>query len=406
MHATNTNTTGTEKASVNRYSRQLILNEVGPTGQDALSSARVLIVGAGGLASTAGPYLAAAGIGHLTFIDDDSVDVSNLHRQVMHSTAKQGVSKVESAKEACLAINPSISVEAIHARFTAENGVEVVQRHDVVVDATDNITARYLVNDACVLSSRPLVSGSALRWEGQLSVYHHEGGPCYRCAYPTPPPLQTVTSCADGGVIGAVPGAIGCLQATEVQKILLKTGKTMSGRILLYNALEMTHTTMNQRPRNVRCAVCGDTPTITTLKGYDEYIKRACDADAAGLPDDVELSCEEYLVWQREERPHLLIDVRVPAEYKICRLENAVNMPLSAMSVDEVIALRLNGGDKGGGADGEVGDALPVVMLCRRGIASANAAKLLLDAGVPNVRNITSGLTRWAAVIDKDFPIY
>ena len=391
-----TNVTSLGKDDVQRYSRQIILPEVGPEGQTGLSGAAVLIVGAGGLASSCGLYLAGAGIGRLGFVDFDVVEVSNLHRQIIHTTPRAGSPKVESAKASCLGLNPAIRVDAVHERFTAENGLALVKEYDVVVDATDNITARYLVNDACVLGGKPLVSGSALRWEGQLSVYNHDNGPCYRCAYPKPPPVHTVTSCADGGVIGAVPGTIGCLQAVEVQKIILGAGKTMSGRILHFNALEMAHTTMNQRPKAKGCAVCGENPTITKLSSYDEYSVKSCEIKPATLPAEVELSCEDFKKKLDAGDKMVVVDVRGENEYAICRLADTTNIPLARFEPATVAALR---------SDAAASD-VPLVMLCRRGRASADATRRLIDAGVPNVRNVTSGLTRWAAVVDTDFPIY
>eukprot|EP01064_Diplonema_japonicum_P033363 TRINITY_DN6545_c0_g1_i1.p1 TRINITY_DN6545_c0_g1~~TRINITY_DN6545_c0_g1_i1.p1 ORF type:complete len:388 (+),score=68.23 TRINITY_DN6545_c0_g1_i1:78-1241(+) len=381
------------KPEVERYSRQVILPEIGPDGMRRLLEGKVLIVGAGGLASSAGLYLAGAGVGVIGFADFDKVEVSNLHRQIIHTTERQGMDKVESAKIACLAMNPTITINTHKERFTSENGVTLVSGYDVVVDATDNITSRYLINDACVLASKALVSGSALKWEGQMSVYNYKGGPCYRCAYPNPPPIETVTSCADGGVVGAVPGTIGCLQAIEAQKILMGAGETMSGRILLFNALQGSYNVMKHRPKSKVCKVCGDNPTLTKLVGYEEYVKKSCEIEPVSLPSENEMSCEElHELLTSNSTPHTIIDVRTANEYSLTKLPNTVNVPLSLLTPEKAESLRTDNG--------------LILLLCRRGIASAHATRLLLDADIPNVKNITKGLTRWAQTVDKEFPIY
>eukprot|EP01062_Namystynia_karyoxenos_P031948 TRINITY_DN23631_c0_g1_i1.p1 TRINITY_DN23631_c0_g1~~TRINITY_DN23631_c0_g1_i1.p1 ORF type:complete len:437 (+),score=100.60 TRINITY_DN23631_c0_g1_i1:87-1397(+) len=387
-------------AEVRRYSRQVILTEVQPAGQRRLLDATVLLVGAGGLASSCGPYLAAAGVGRLIFADFDVVETSNLHRQVMHTTAREGVPKALSARETCLSINPEIRVDAVLERFTADNGVQLVSAADVVVDCTDNITARYLVSDACVIAKKPLVSGSALRWEGQATVYNYEGGPCYRCAYPKPPPLDTVGSCADGGVAGAVPGMIGCVQALEAQKVLLRAPGVMSGRLLMYNAWEGTWTVMRGRRRNAGCAACGDSPSITALRAYDEYICKPCERGARPLPPDAELSVvqlSERLRSADEAQRPVVVDVRPPNEYSICRLAGSVHVPLSELPArrGELEQMRRGGGH-----------CRTLAMLCRRGVSSAEGTQRLLDLGVSGVVNVTGGLTAWQRDVDPCFPIY
>eukprot|EP01060_Flectonema_neradi_P039937 TRINITY_DN8966_c0_g1_i1.p1 TRINITY_DN8966_c0_g1~~TRINITY_DN8966_c0_g1_i1.p1 ORF type:complete len:406 (+),score=53.33 TRINITY_DN8966_c0_g1_i1:54-1220(+) len=381
------------KEEVGRYSRQVILPEIGADGQKKLIDASVLIVGAGGLGSSAGLYLAGAGVGTIGFVDFDQVETSNLHRQIIHATDRSGSLKVESAKSACLSLNPLITVNAINSKFTSETGLDLVRDYDVIIDATDNVTSRYLINDSCVISGKPLVSGSALRWEGQLSVYNHNNGPCYRCVYPSPPPTSAVTSCADGGVVGAVPGMIGTLQAIEAQKIICEIPTTMSGRILLFDALAMSHTTMNHRPRNPSCAVCGTSPTITKLIAYEQYLTKPCDSGPPPLPQGTEISVRDLKDYRDQQKDHLLLDVRSETEYGMTRLNNSINIPLKKLSPSDVANIRTN-------------ESQPILVLCRRGIASVSATQKLIDAGIPNVFNVSLGLTQWAKEIDLEFPIY
>ncbi|KAJ9457722.1 Adenylyltransferase and sulfurtransferase MOCS3 [Diplonema papillatum] len=394
------------KDDVTRYSRQLLLPDVGVDGMLKLKAGRVLVVGAGGLGSTALLYLAGAGVGTIGIVDADTVDVSNLHRQIVHTTGRQGEAKVDSAKKSLLALNPSIRVQTHAEQFTEESGLRLVSGYDVVVDATDNVAARYLINDACILQRKPLVSGAALKWEGQLSVYNYKGGLCYRCAYPNPPPVKSVTSCADGGVVGAVPGTIGALQAIEVQKVLMgmPPGKVMSGRILMFNALDMTTVTINHRPKNPDCAVCGVHPTIQSLRAYSEYLCKPCEATGgdSALAAGNEITCRELdSLLQTSAAPQpLLVDVRLPTEFAITRLRGSVNVPLPSLQdgtrLPEAQALYADARRRGAA----------VLLLCRRGVASVEATRILLEAGCAEVNNVKHGLTKWAQEIDPEFPMY
>jgi len=386
------------KDHIERYSRQLLLADgFGVEGQLKLLNSSVIIVGAGGIGSTLSLYLAAAGVGRLAIVDGDTIESSNLHRQVIHKEHLVGTLKAESARNAVLDLNPTIVCEAICETLTHANAMQLFREYDCVVDASDNPKTRYLINDACVLLNKTLVSGSAVGTEGQLSVYNYQDGPCYRCLYP-----EAVTigcnSCSDAGVLGPVPGLIGILQSMETIKVLTGVGQVMSDRFLMYDSLRCGFHNMKKPKKSPSCPVCSPNAKIRSMEDSKEDLLHsrgpvggACVLPPpADLPEGVEISCEDY-VQLRESMDHLLLDVRVTRQFDMCTLEGAVNIPVSQLK-DRIQDVK----DKN----------LPIYCLCRRGIASAKAARILLDEGIPNVHHIRGGLTAWNANIDRDFPKY
>jgi adenylyltransferase/sulfurtransferase len=442
-----TSTYGTGKlhrTEVERYSRQMMLPEVGSAGTRSLLDSHVLIVGAGGLGSTSSMYLAAAGIGKITIVDFDAVDRSNLHRQVVHTDDRVGVNKADSAAQTCAAINPTIQLLPVREQFTQANGVALVSSCDVVVDATDNVAARYLINDACVLAGKPLVSGSAMRWEGQLTVYNYNGGPCYRCVFPDPPPVATVGSCNDAGVIGALPGVIGCLQALEVQKVLIPTaaaeGGVMSGRMLFFDGLRGTYRMMRMRPRQPLCRSCGapadHREKITSLASVGtSYEAGACVRVPNTLPPEHRVSAKEAaqrLLRTADGGPTcsehdgttaaVLVDVREAPQYDMCALPGSVSLPLSRLkaAADPIAELTVALATH---ADVGPTRCADVYLVCRRGNASVLAVQRLLAAmpgqsnsgvsgadnglsGVWSLRNVDGGLNALVREAGLDFPDY
>ncbi len=374
-----------------RYARHLVLPEVGVEGQERLKGSRVLIVGAGGLGSPVALYLAAAGVGTLGLVDFDEVDASNLQRQILHGTADVGRSKLESARDRIGAMNPHVRVVLHEYRLTTENALDVLAGYDVVVDGTDNFPTRYLVNDACVLLGKPNVYGSVLRWEGQLSVFAAPGGPCYRCLFREPPPPGLVPNCAEGGVLGVLPGIIGSLQALETLKLLLGTGDTMIGRLLIFNALELTSREIQLR-RNPECPVCGDAPTQDGLIDYEDFCgvkKESQDVTTSSVRQIDPTGLAELL---SNDEPPFLLDVREPHEWGIANLEpqGAVLIPM-----------------------GEVGSSLhrlprdrSIVVHCRSGARSNKIAEYLLEAGFTDVVNLAGGILAWADDIDPAIQKY
>ena len=367
-----------------RYARHLILPEVGREGQERLKASSVLLVGAGGLGSPLALYLAAAGVGRIGIVDFDVVDASNLQRQILHFTGDVGRPKLASAREKLRGVNPHVTVEGYETRLDSSNAMDILGRYDVVVDGTDNFPTRYLVNDACVLLGKPNVYGSIFRFEGQASVFDATRGPCYRCLYPAPPPPGMVPSCAEGGVLGILPGVIGGIQATETIKLLLGKGDSLIGRLLLYDALGM-------RFREVRvgkdpdCPLCGETPSIRGLIDYDEFcgIDRE-EEDDVGIP---EITVRE-LSEQREDV--LLVDVREPHELDIARIDGVTLIPLGQLP------------DRFEEIDREA----DVVVMCRSGKRSAFATRFLLGQGFPRVRNLRGGILAWADEIDPSLQKY
>ncbi|MBE9109783.1 molybdopterin-synthase adenylyltransferase MoeB [Nodosilinea sp. LEGE 07298] len=378
------------KEEYERYSRHIILPEVGLDGQKKLKAASVLCVGTGGLGSPLLLYLAAAGIGRIGIVDFDTVDQSNLHRQVIHSESWVGKPKIESAKSRILEINPHCQVDLYETRLSAENALGIFEPYDVVVDGTDNFPTRYLVNDACVLLGKPNVYGSIFRFEGQATVFNYQDGPNYRDLYPEPPPPGLVPSCAEGGVLGVLPGIIGVIQANETIKVILGTGNTLSGRLLLYNALEMTFRELKLRPNPVR-------PVIEKLIDYEEFCgipqaRMEEEQEKAGL---VEMSVTELKqVLDSGDDNVLLLDVRNPNEYEIARIPGSVLVPLPDIEngdgVDKVKSL-LNGHR--------------LIAHCKMGGRSAKALGILKQHGIEGT-NVKGGITAWSKEVDPSVPEY
>jgi adenylyltransferase/sulfurtransferase len=369
-----------------RYSRHLIMPEVGMEGQERLKAASVLAVGAGGLGSPVGLYLAAAGVGRIGLVDFDIVEESNLQRQVLYGTGDVGRPKLEAARERLEAVNPLIRIETHASRLTSSNAMELLEPYDVVIDGTDNFPTRYLVNDACVLLGKPNVYGSIFRFEGQVSVFDATHGPCYRCLFHEPPPPGLVPSCAEGGVLGILPGVVGTIQAAEAIKLILCNGQPLVGRLLLFNALEMSFRTLGLR-RDPDCPVCGDDPTVRELIDYDQFCgigpQTPTEDDRDLLPQELKQRLD------RGDAP-VVIDVRSLQEWQICRLEHARLIPLNDLSS------RIN----------ELDSSEEIVFMCKLGRRGALATSLARDAGFPNARNLRGGITAWARDIDPDVPIY
>jgi adenylyltransferase/sulfurtransferase len=369
-----------------RYSRHLIIPEVGLEGQKRLKDARVLMVGAGGLGSPIGLYLAAAGVGRLGIVEFDVVDETNLQRQLLHGTKDVGRKKLDSARDRIRDVNPHVEVVPHEARLTSENALEIVEQYDVVVDGTDNFATRYLTNDACVLLGKPNVYGSIFRFEGQSTVFCTKDGPCYRCLYPEPPPPGMVPSCAEGGVLGILPGLVGVVQATETVKLIAGIGEPLVGRLLLVDALSMQFRTVKLR-KNPRCPACG-TRELRALVDYDQF------CGFRGQPDetaDVPAITPRELEARLDRRDDFdLVDVREPHEWDICRIDGARLAPLSSFAA----------------ALGTLDSARDVVLYCRTGVRSAKALKQLQAAGFRRVWNLTGGIHRWADDVDPSFPKY
>ncbi|HSK99851.1 MAG TPA: molybdopterin-synthase adenylyltransferase MoeB [Rubrobacteraceae bacterium] len=371
-----------------RYSRHLIMPEVALDGQKKLKSARVLTVGAGGLGSPLALYLAAAGVGTIGIVDFDVVDESNLQRQIIHGTSDIGRPKMESARDRIEDINPNVRVEAFEEALSSENALDIFRDYDVIVDGTDNFPTRYLVNDACVLLGKPNVYGSIFRFEGQASVFWAEEGPCYRCLYPEPPPPGLVPSCAEGGVLGILPGAIGTIQATETVKLILGIGEPLIGRLLLYDALSMRFREMKLR-KDPGCPVCGENPTVTELIDYQEFcgIPQANAAEQEnGVPEMTVSELKQKL--DRDENINVL-DVREPHEYEVANIGVRL-IPLGELP-ERLAELEQNES---------------FAIHCKTGARSARAVRLLQDAGFQNVYNVKGGITAWSEEIDPSVPKY
>lgn len=371
-----------------RYSRHLALPEVGLEGQRKLKGARVLAVGAGGLGSPLALYLAAAGVGTIGLVDFDVVDETNLHRQVLFSASDVGRGKLEAAAEKLTAANPHVQVVKFECRLTSENALEIFEGFDVVADGTDNFPTRYLVNDACVLSGKPNAYASIFRFEGQASVFWAAKGPCYRCLYPEPPPPGSVPSCAEGGVLGILPGLLGLIQATETVKLILGEGEPLIGRLLLVDALSMRFREMKLK-KNPDCAVCGSHPTVTKLIDYEGFcgIPREPAPTTDAIP---EITVEELKAMRDRGESFVLLDVREPHEVAICAFPESVKIPLGRLSES---LPRLSAEDD-------------IVVHCKLGGRSAKAVELLRHSGFRRVRNLAGGIARWAERIDPSMPRY
>jgi adenylyltransferase/sulfurtransferase len=372
------------KDELRRYDRHLILPEVGPEGQKKLKSASVLCIGAGGLGSPLALYLAAAGVGRIGLVDFDVVDESNLQRQILHDTPSVGTPKLTSAKKRLLALNPHIAVETHEVRLTSENAIELFKKYDVVADGTDNFATRYLVNDACVLTGKPNAYGSIFRFEGQLSVFGAKDGPCYRCLYPEPPPPGLVPSCAEGGVLGVLPGVIGTMQAIETIKLILGIGKPLVGRLMLYDALEQSWRTLKVK-KNPACPVCGDHPTITAPIDYEAF----CGLKEKPVSTIPEITVEELKAKLDKKEKFVLLDVREPHEYEIAKIPGSKLIPLGDLPKRV----------------GELDKGAPLVVHCKMGGRSARAVTFLRQQGF-DATNVAGGIHDWSERIDPSVPTY
>ena len=380
---------GLSKQELIRYQRHLSLAGFGPEGQERLKRGSVLVIGAGGLGCPALLYLTAAGVGRITLVDFDSVDVSNLQRQVLFTEEDAGRPKAEAAARRLRALNPLISIQTLPARFSRDNALALVAAHDVVVDGSDNFSTRYLVNDATVLLRKPNVYGSIYRFEGQVSVFDARHGPCYRCLYPEPPPPDLVPSCAEAGVLGVLPGLIGVLQATETVKLILGQGDSLVGRLLLYDALSLKFRELKVR-KNPHCVICSSHPTQTGLIDYPAFcgVRNPAEAPAdSGVP---RIEPEALRAELDSDEPPFLVDVREPGEWAIAHLPGAHLIPKRELAdrVDELTR------------------AAKVVVYCRSGVRSAEATRFLLDLGFSNVRTLRGGLNAWAQRVDPSVPQY
>ncbi|HEY1805381.1 MAG TPA: molybdopterin-synthase adenylyltransferase MoeB [Terracidiphilus sp.] len=385
-------------ADLARYSRHIILPEVGMEGQQKLKAARVLCIGAGGLGSPLTLYLAAAGVGTLGIVDFDTVDASNLQRQIIHTTNDIGRSKLDSAAEKLAALNPGVKVIRHETKLSSANALEILNRYDVVADGTDNFPTRYLVNDACVLLGKPNVYGSVFRFEGQASVFATRLGPCYRCVYPEPPPPGTVPNCAEGGVLGILPGLIGVIQATEAIKLILGKGESLIGRLLLVDALAMRFRELKLK-KNPACPVCGDNPTVTRLIDYEQF----CGVAPESTPEPAHETTKENVLTNgipqmsvKELKQRLdagedimVLDVREPYEYQIANIGGTL-IPQNE------VPRRLS----------EIDRSREIVVQCRSGARSQRIAEFLAQQGYPNVKNLAGGILAWADQIDPTVTKY
>jgi molybdopterin/thiamine biosynthesis adenylyltransferase/rhodanese-related sulfurtransferase len=373
-----------------RYSRHLLIPDVGMEGQQKLKAASVLVIGSGGLGSPVALYLAAAGVGRIGLVDYDVVDFSNLQRQIIHGESRLGDLKVESARDRMLDLNPEIQVDVYNEMITSENAFRIAEPYDIIVDGTDNFPTRYLVNDLCVLTGKPNVYGSIFRFDGQASVFYAEEGPCYRCLFPEPPPPGLVPSCAEGGVLGVLPGTIGSIQATETLKLILGIGESLIGRLLLYDALDLSFQSVKLN-KNPDCKVCGDHPEVTELIDYEDFCGTpAHDHDAGSAGEGWDITPSELSDRLSSGAKVRLIDVREPHEQEISNLEGSDLIPLGQF------AARLS----------ELDSSEEIVLYCKAGTRSTRALEILASAGFEKVKNLKGGINAWAINVDDTLPIY
>ncbi len=372
-----------------RYSRHLIMPEVGIEGQQQLKDAGILLIGAGGLGSPLGLYLAAAGVGRLGIVDFDKVDFTNLQRQIIHRTEDVGRLKVESAKERINSINPDVEVKTFNTKLSRENITDLIKDYDVVIDGTDNFPTRYLVNDACIFQKKPNIYGSIFRFDGQATVFYPFKGPCYRCLFPEPPPPGMVPSCAEGGVLGVLPGIIGVIQATEAIKLIIGKGEPLIGRLLLYNALTMKFREVKIK-RSPDCPVCGDHPTVKELINYEEFCGLGRGAEAAADHSEYDLGPNEVKQLLEKNKKAVLLDVRESHEYDIVHVEGSRLIPLSELH------LRAN----------ELDTADTIVTYCHHGQRSLQAIKTLEAFGFKKLRHMRGGIDAWASEVDQEMARY
>jgi len=375
---------------IRRYSRHLIIPDVGVAGQKRLKNAKVLVVGAGGLGSPALMYLAAAGVGTLGIVEFDTVDESNLQRQIIHGQSDIGRPKAESARDSILEINPYVTVNIHGEPLSRDNAMQIFADYDLIIDGTDNFATRYLVNDAAVLLGKPYVWGSIYRFDGQASVFWAEYGPCYRCLYPEPPPPGMVPSCAEGGVLGVLCASIGSIQVTEAIKLLAGIGEPLLGRLMVYDALEMNYRTVKVR-KDPNCAVCGDHPTVTELIDYDDFCGTVSD-EAAEATFGSTITVGELRDWQNADKPIDLIDVREPAEWEIVRIPGARLVPKGDILSGQALA--------------DLPQDRQIVLYCKTGVRSAEALAAIKAAGFKDAVHVQGGVTSWVKQIDPALPSY
>ncbi|XP_020580764.1 adenylyltransferase and sulfurtransferase MOCS3-2 [Phalaenopsis equestris] len=407
VHGASSN--GLNPGMIYRYSRHLLLPDFGVEGQLKLAKSSILVVGAGGLGSPALLYLASCGIGCLGIADSDIVELNNLHRQIIHPEAYVGHAKVKSAAAACRAINSSIKLVEHNEALHPSNALDIVSKYDIVVDATDNLPSRYMISDCCVVLDKPLISGAALGLEGQLTVYHHNGGPCYRCLFPTPPPTAACQRCSDSGVLGVVPGAIGCLQALEAIKVASGIGETLSGRMLIFDALSSRIRVVKIRGRSLQCFACGDNAALTrqSFQNFDyEGFTQSPMSDKARpklnlISDSARISSREYKDLIDKHEPHVLLDVRPAHHFKITAIPKSINIPLSTLG-DQISLVNLHLKE----ATKDSGKAASLYVVCRRGNDSQRAVDFLSKNGFPLAKDIIGGLEAWGHDVDPSFPIY
>lgn len=373
-----------------RYSRHLLMPEVGLQGQIKLKNSSALVIGTGGLGSPVALYLAAAGIGRIGLVDYDIVDSSNLQRQVIHGTSTVGKLKVESARDRLQDLNPDIQIDIYNEPYTSENAMRIAKDYDILIDGTDNFPTRYLTNDVAVFLGKPNIYGSIFRFDGQVSVFYAKEGPCYRCLFPEPPPPGLVPSCAEGGVLGVLPGTVGTLQATEAIKVLLGIGTPLIGKLLLYNALDMSFDFVTLK-KNPNCRVCGPNADIKELIDYEEFCgvpSHHADDTSAGA--DWDISPLEMNTRLKLDPGLILLDVREPHELEISAIEGAKNIPLGE------VAQRMS----------ELDSAKEMIVFCKRGSRSARAIEILSSAGFKKMKNLKGGINAWAEEVDPSLPLY
>jgi adenylyltransferase/sulfurtransferase len=372
---------------IRRYSRHLIMPEVGTEGQKRLKAARVLMIGGGGLGSPIGLYLAAAGVGTLGLVEFDTVDESNLHRQVLYGRSDVGRPKIDAALGRLHEVNPLIRLVPHNTRLESSNALGLFENYDIVVDGTDNFPTRYLVNDACVMTGKPNVYGSIFRFEGQVSIFWGQKGPCYRCLFPEPPPPGLVPSCAEGGVLGVLPGIIGALQANEVIKLIIGQGEPMIGRLLLFDALRMRFRELKLK-KDLLCPVCSEHPTQTSLIDYEQFCGIAPEPVSPSADFDVQV--QELKDWQDQGKDFTILDVRNPQEWEIARIEGSKLIPLHELP-DRM---------------GELDPAATLAVLCHHGPRSSQAVRFLRQMGFARARNVAGGIERWSSQVDPSVPRY
>lgn len=375
---------------IHRYSRHLLIPDVGLEGQRKLKAASVLIVGTGGLGSPVSLYLAAAGVGRIGLVDYDVVDFSNLQRQIVHGESRLGDLKVDSARDRLLDLNPEIQVDTYNAFLSSDNAFEIAEPYDIIIDGTDNFPTRYLVNDLCVLTGKANVYGSIFRFDGQASVFDARVGPCYRCLFPEPPPPGLVPSCAEGGVLGVLPGTIGSIQATEALKLILGIGEPLIGRLLLYDALDLSFQTVKLH-KNPECKVCGKDPEVTELIDYEDFCGiPAHDHEEGSAGAEWDITAPELAEELKSGEDLRLIDVREPHELEISHLDGAELIPLGEF------ASHLS----------DLDSSQEIVLFCKSGTRSTRALEILASAGFKKVKNLKGGINAWATEVDPSLPIY